>query len=333
MKDNFHIQWHITNSCNLRCRHCYQNDFSAKDDPPFSQLKKIFENVSAFLNREDRKLTVNITGGEVFLYQDWENLISYLYDSPLVKEVGIITNGFFITEKNLKHLEKFPRISIKISAEGFEKDSYEFFRGQGNFNKFIKGVEMLKETDFEKTLMFTLLETNFSQVEKGVDFLEQYNFDHIIIERFIPLGTGKDMKNQIISYENWIETARFLLVKCGLENDLSEIIPYRAFMLRLKNAIFDFYGAPCVIGIDGIAVMPDGTVFPCRRLPVKIGNLLEESLEEIWRQSALLELLRQRKFLKGKCNTCQQEECLGCRALAYAMTGDFLSEDPLCFVE
>jgi radical SAM protein with 4Fe4S-binding SPASM domain len=77
--------------------------------------------------------------------------------------------------------------------------------------------------------------------------------------------------------------------------------------------------------------MPEGTVYPCRRFPISVGNLLEKSLEEIWEKSELLEKLRYKKNLKGKCGRCEVEDCSGCRSLALSLTGDYLEEDPHCW--
>jgi len=330
-KETFHIQWHITNFCNLRCKHCYQNDFSPKEDLSFLQLKKIIENVFSFLNEENKNLIIDITGGEVFLHKDWRNLIQFLSNSSIVKELSVITNGFFLERETINFLKNFPKLKIKISTEGIDEKLYEFFRGNGSFLKFMKVIENLQKTNFEKVLMFTLLETNYSQIEKIFDFLDKYKFDKLIVERFIPLGRGEKIKENIISLENWVKTINFLIVKCGLEENISSVLPYRAFMVKIINKNYKLYGAPCIIGKDGIAIMPDGNVFPCRRFPLKIGNLLEKPLKEIL-ENPILKMLTNRKFLKGKCNRCEISECLGCRALAFAKTGNFLEEDPLCFL-
>ena len=77
--------------------------------------------------------------------------------------------------------------------------------------------------------------------------------------------------------------------------------------------------------------MPNGDVLPCRRFPVSIGNLLTYSLKTIWEKSDLLEKLRQKENLKGKCGNCEMEHCRGFRSLALALTGDYLAEDPHCW--
>jgi len=86
MTDTFHIQWHVTNFCNLRCIHCYQDDFTPGEDLLLSDLKKIFENITSFLRGRELSLVLDITGGEPFLYREWEKLLDYIYSSSSVEK-------------------------------------------------------------------------------------------------------------------------------------------------------------------------------------------------------------------------------------------------------
>jgi len=333
MENTFHIQWHINDRCNLRCLHCYQDIFTSERELSFPSLKDIFENIREFLKEEKKLLVVDITGGEPFLHDDFFSLIEFLISSEVVKKVGIITNGFFLDKENLNFLERFKKIEIKISAEGVDKETYELFRGKGNFEKFVETCNLLKSTNLKKTLMFTLLESNFSEVKKLFDFIENFEFDRFVVERFIPWGRGRKIQNQVISLKNWMETVKILFKKTGVEEIWSEILPYRAFMVERLKGEYNLFGAPCIIGKDGCAVMPDGSVFPCRRFPLSLGNLKETQFSEIWRNSEILKNLREKKFLKGRCKICKINDCNGCRAIAYSLTGDFFEEDPLCFLK
>jgi len=165
LENTFHIQWHITNFCNLRCRHCYQENFTPEKDLSFEELKKIFRNIEDFLKIENKKLVIDLTGGEIFLHKGWKKLIEMVYFSDFVLKAGIITNGFFFNNETIEFLKNFPEIEIKISSEGFDKETYEFYRGKGNFERFIEKMELLKKTEFYRTLMFTITESNAHQIE------------------------------------------------------------------------------------------------------------------------------------------------------------------------
>jgi radical SAM protein with 4Fe4S-binding SPASM domain len=93
----------------------------------------------------------------------------------------------------------------------------------------------------------------------------------------------------------------------------------------------------CAAGLSGLTIQPDGTVTPCRRLPLSIGNVRKDSLRELWVSSPILEALRNRNRYKGKCGACSRwAVCRGCRAIAYAWSrargaDDFCGDDPQCF--
>lgn len=86
----------------------------------------------------------------------------------------------------------------------------------------------------------------------------------------------------------------------------------------------------CTAGITRFHIFPNGDVTPCAYLPVKTGNIREQRFLEIVRDSAMFKALRARE-LKGKCATCTYKQiCGGCRSRAYATSGDYLAEDPVC---
>jgi radical SAM protein len=74
-----------------------------------------------------------------------------------------------------------------------------------------------------------------------------------------------------------------------------------------------------------------GDVHPSGFLPVAAGNIRNQDLGTIYRESPLFQSLREASQLKGKCGACEFKElCGGSRARAYGMTGDYLESDPAC---
>ncbi len=337
MENTFHIQWHITDVCNLRCRHCYQETYTKKNELPFSKMEKIFSNIADFVKKRKQKLVIDITGGEPFLYKRWKDIVTLVGNSGVVQELGIITNGFFLNKEKLDYLEECEKFTeLKISAEGITKENYEFYRGKDTYERFVDSCKLMGRylSKTEKTLMFTLTRNNVEQVPYLFNFLEDYGFDSFVVERFIPWGSGAKIREDVVSKADWKKTIDLLCERCGENPEAEEIAPYKAFMVKRVSGKKELllFGAPCIVGIDGLAVMPDGTVFPCRRFPLDIGNLTKSSLADIWEQSDVLKKARDRSLLKGKCKECKIDSCLGCRALAYSLTGDYLEEDPLCIL-
>ena len=88
----------------------------------------------------------------------------------------------------------------------------------------------------------------------------------------------------------------------------------------------------CQAGMSIGCITPDGDVTPCVMLPLSLGNINERSLKEIWSGSDTVATLKSRE-VKGMCGSCShRDECGGCRAAAWAVTGDLMAEDPYCWI-
>jgi radical SAM protein with 4Fe4S-binding SPASM domain len=87
----------------------------------------------------------------------------------------------------------------------------------------------------------------------------------------------------------------------------------------------------CLAGTGVCFISHQGEVYPCGYLPVLAGDLRQEPFEQIWQNALVFQQLRNTSNLKGKCGSCEFcNVCMGCRARAYAATGDYLDEEPFC---
>jgi radical SAM protein with 4Fe4S-binding SPASM domain len=333
VKDSFHIQWHITNLCNLRCKHCYQDDFSKRNDLDWLGLKKVSKNIFSALREWDQKACIHLTGGEPLLKLELFPLLSDLDQQPMVEELGIITNGLSFNQEVVNRLSTFSKLKkIKISLDGANAEINDSIRPKGTFDKVMRNFPLIKETRrFEILFMFTVMKRNFKNLPSLFRLCQDLSLDGLIIERFIPLGRGREIMGEVLSKEEWKEMIRMLLDFFPTVEEEHPFLPYQAFQISFNEEEPELLGAPCVIGMDGLCIMPEGNVFPCRRFPISIGNLLETPLKKIWEESDVLEELRKKENLKGKCGRCEMRDCRGCRSLALALTGDYLSEDPHCW--
>ena len=332
MRDPFHFQWHITNLCNLRCEHCYQDDFSTKKDLDWSGLRKVSENLLNTLREWDQKACIHVTGGEPFLRPELFHLLDHLNPQPAVDELGIITNGLLIDREKMRRLSDFSKLKkIKISLDGADAETNDAIRSKGVFEKVMQNISLTtKEKRFEVVVMFTAMRKNLRNLPSLFRLCQDSGINGLIIERFIPLGKGKGALDEVLDRDAWSEMIGMLTRFFSIEGGDPSVLPYQAFQISFTGEEPELLGAPCVIGVDGLCIMPEGNVFPCRRFPVSIGNLLETPLKQMWRQSGLLQELRKKGNLKGRCGRCGIEDCRGCRSLALALTSDYLAEDPHC---
>jgi radical SAM protein with 4Fe4S-binding SPASM domain len=333
MKESFFIQWHITNQCNLRCRHCYQDDFTRDSDLDWAGLRKVSWNLLAALENWNKTACIHLTGGEPLLRPELFSLLEELNQNAAIEELGLITNCLLADRERIKRLSGYSKLrKIKISLDGADPETNDAIRSKGNFERVIQNLRLLRrESRFEVILMFTVMKSNFRSLLPFIRLCQDLDMDGLILERFIPLGRGRGIIDQVLDKEAWKEFVEMLSGFFSVEGGEHLLLPYQAFQIRFHGEEPELLGAPCVVGSDGLCIMPDGDVFPCRRFPVSIGNLLKDSLQAIWKESEILERLRNKENLKGKCKKCEIEDCRGCRSLALSLTGDYLAEDPQCW--
>ncbi|MCX7918758.1 MAG: radical SAM protein [bacterium] len=332
----FHIQWHITDRCNLRCLHCYQEQFTRDTELHWQQLQHICDNLFATMEQWNAQLTIALTGGEPLLKEELWQLMDILSSSPVVSSLSIITNGTVIN-RYLSELNQVRNLTqLLVSLDGITAETNDAIRGKGTFAKTIANIQLAKEQlEVPIGIMFTLLNRNFAEAHDIIPFAKNLAVDSVILERFIPLGQGRDLKHEVISTRNLDNLYRNLFIQCDLEYHPEEMVKYRALQLLFeKDSVHPtLLGAECVVGKDGMALLPDGTVFPCRRFNIPIGNLLDTSLDELWRTSDVLRNIRNKELYKGACSICRVTDCFGCRAMTYALTGDYLAEDLHCCIK
>lgn len=331
MEDQFHIQWHITNLCNLRCQHCYQDNFSRDNDLDWGAIKNVSENILTTMKEWDQTACIHLTGGEPLLKSELYLLLSYLDQKPMVEELGIITNGLLLNQELIKKLSSFSKLKkIKISLDGADAEINDSIRQKGTFEEVVQNIPLIKKENlFEIIFMFAVMRRNFKSLSSLFKLSQDLGVDGLIIERFIPLGRGREIMDEVLGKEEWQELTKTLSDFFSMEED-RPFFPYQAFQISFHEGEQELLGAPCVIGRDGLCIMPDGTLFPCRRFPISIGNLLKDSLKTVWEKSEILKKLRRKENLKGKCGSCKIKDCRGCRSLALSLTGDYLEEDPHC---
>jgi radical SAM protein with 4Fe4S-binding SPASM domain len=80
-------------------------------------------------------------------------------------------------------------------------------------------------------------------------------------------------------------------------------------------------------------VTANGDVMPCVGVTIPLGNIRNQGLAEILKNSEVVRNLKKyRETIKGPCGSCEKsEECYGCRGAAYQITGDYLASDPTCW--
>ena len=166
MKEQFYIQWHVTNLCNLRCKHCYQDDFSKKSDLDWPGLQRVSDHFLTTLREWDKTACIHLTGGEPLLKPELFPLLKDLDQRSMVDELGIITNGLCIDQEMMRRLSGFSKLKkMKISLDGGDSETNDSIRSKGAFDKVIRNLSLIKKEDeFEILLMFTVMKKNLKSL-------------------------------------------------------------------------------------------------------------------------------------------------------------------------
>lgn len=344
-KDIFGFQWHITDRCNLRCTHCYQEDYSGSNELSLDALRRIADEVIRTLSKWNKKGDIALTGGEPFVKREIFPLIDYLESFDEIVSIDLLSNGTLIDESTVEKIVECSKIRcVQISLDGATPEVNNSIRGEGTFEKAIRAIRLLKGKSIPVNVMFTLQRRNAKDVPALISLAISEGIAGLTVERFVPVGSGSNMRDEMCTPQEiknafeYISTRVEYLRNNGAQTRISQSRPLWVLCnrvvtpLNINEACATNDGGICSIGLDGLCILPDATILACRRLPIPIGNLKRDSLLKIWHTSSLLYQIADKRNLKGKCNSCEYLlQCSGCRAMAYACTGDYLAEDPQCW--
>ena len=190
--EDFYFQWHITDKCNLRCTHCYQENYTDISDMSLEELKVIAKKLFKTLSKWNKQGDISITGGEPFIRRDLLSFLEYLDSSEQVSNLDILSNGTMLTDdivKRLKLIRKLHR--VQVSLDGASPKTHDEIRGHGTFEKAIDGIRILNRHRIDTKIMFTLQRCNMKDVPSLIDLAIREGITGLTIERLVPRVCGR----------------------------------------------------------------------------------------------------------------------------------------------
>jgi radical SAM protein with 4Fe4S-binding SPASM domain len=322
------ISWNTTRRCNLRCGHCYLDSTELRSgsggelttSEGIALLDEIAEYASGAM--------LVLSGGEPLLREDVYQLAEHASASGLSVVVG--TNGTLLDAYAARKLVESGVRGVGISLDSLKAERHDSFRGvRGAWEKTVQGIEECRKSGLDFQLQTTATRANYREIPALIEFA--YEMGARVFNLFFLVCTGRGEKMTDLSPQQYHDLLRYLAQNQGYGDMMvrARCAPHFArFMHEHTNKLPLIRG--CLAGINYCRVAPDGGVTPCPYLPVTLGNVREASFREIWEGSDVLRELRAGKP-GGKCGACfYASVCGGCRAKAYAATGDYLGEDPWC---
>ncbi|HCJ67800.1 MAG TPA: radical SAM protein [Elusimicrobia bacterium] len=336
----FHPVWEMTTGCNLKCIHCHASAGRRRpDELTTEEGKKLIAEIAKI---EEFRMLV-FTGGEPLVRPDLFTLLAY--GQSLGFNLMIATNGTLIDEKMAKELKRYGVVGLAISFDHPDCKVQNYIRGKEDaFELALRGIRACRKAGLALQMNVTAMQYNFSALSEIVDFAEKEKSDILLMYQLVPVGRGKNLQDVVLNRKENEKLLTFLSQKQRKIRTTIEPVAgpqYWAYLLSqngknngtyLKRVEKVFYG--CTAGSGIVYIKPNGEVWPCPFLEIPAGNVREKPFSEIWRTSPLFNNLRRKKeTLKGRCGICEYRTiCGGCRGRAYAYAGDYLAEDPSCFL-
>jgi AdoMet-dependent heme synthase len=338
--------WEVTQACDLACVHCRA---SAQPDRHPMELST---NEGKHLINQIAAMSVPVfvlTGGDPIKRPDLFELIEHARSMGV--RVSLTPSATpLLTKDIVVRLKAAGLARLAVSMDGASSETHDAFRGMaGSFSRTLEAIRWANEIGLPVQINTTFSRRNIAEIDAIVTIMDSLKITLWSVFFLVPTGRGK--LNDLLSAEEFEQVfARIYSLSKTASFDIktTEAQHYRRYLLQQKiaerNAGGQGYAHPGkaedAIGRaprglnDGkgfVFVSHTGEVFPSGFLPVSAGNIREQQLSAIYRESPLFQSLRDTSKLEGKCGACEFKQiCGGSRARAYALTGNPSAEEPCC---
>jgi radical SAM protein len=340
----FLVIWELTQACDLACVHCRacaiesRNPFELTTEEGFRLLEEV---------RSFGDPLMVFTGGDPLKRPDLFPLLAKSVRLGLRTTVTPSATPL-LTEGAIERFKDCGVARMAISLDGPDSESHDGFRRvEGSFDRTTLALEHARSIGLQTQVNTTVTRHNVGRLGEIARLVERSGVK--LWSAFFLVATGRASVSQDLTAEEYEEVFGFLynLSKTApFDIKTTEAQHYRRYVAQRRKAEGEGTAArpagPEAIqrqaGInDGkgfVFVSHTGEIYPSGFLPLAAGNVRRDSLTAVYRESPLFRTLRNADNLQGKCGECEYRNlCGGSRSRSYALTGNFLAEEPRCVYE
>jgi radical SAM protein with 4Fe4S-binding SPASM domain len=329
------VAWNLTRRCNLACAHCYiaaGPTETAAGELSTAACHRIIDEILA-VNAAPMLI---LSGGEPLLRPDLEEIAAHAAEDGATVVVG--TNGTGLTDARIAGLRAAGVRGVAVSIDSLRPSYHDNFRhGRGSLAETRGAVARLRAARLDVVVQTTVTRGNRAELEGLVAWAADAGAVAFNCYFLVATGRGAALGDlppaeyeavlaQLARWEGSYRGRMMVRAKCA---------PH--FMRHVhasdpESPVLN-YETRCPCGTQYCRITPDGKLTPCPYLPEVAGDLQARSFGDVWRSAPLLRRLRE-GALGGKCGVCEYRRvCGGCRARAFALSGDVLAADPSCTYE
>ena len=340
MKEYFSFQWHITDECDQRCKHCYifsEDNRKKLNVMTWAQMQEIFYNCMDFCEVYDRLPYFYITGGDPILHPDFWNLLALLKEHEI--PFTILGNPFHLTDEVCRRLREHGCQKYQLSLDGM-RETHDWFRKPGSFDCTLEKIECINKAGILSVIMTTVSGINRKEIPAIIDTAAAHHVDVFAFARYCPTSEEKDTGMTPLEYRELLEACdqkfkEYEAAGCSTyfnkKDHLWTLYEYEKGNFKIPEGAQEgmIYGG-CNCGNCHMTILPTGDLYACRRVQnSKVGNGLEDRMADVW----ICQMENYRDYTKfEKCFKCELLAwCRGCPAVASGKTGDFYAVDPQCW--
>ncbi|MFT5369546.1 MAG: radical SAM protein [Candidatus Latescibacterota bacterium] len=345
----FIVIWELTQACDLACVHCRASAQSYRNplELSFNEGRDLIDQICEF----GSPLLV-FTGGDPIKRPDVYDLIEYACARGL--RVAMTPSGTpLMTQDVVARLKDSGLSRLAVSLDGSSPALHDHFRQvSGSFQWTVDAINYAHEVGLPVQINTTMTRYNLEDFPNLVQKMIDLDIALWSVFFLVPTGRGQTDDELTPEEHEWVLTQLYELSRRVSFDIKTTAAPhYRRVMLQQaksngtlaevkRGGTIGFQVGSNAIGRatkgvnDGqgfVFISHLGQIFPSGFMPVSAGNVRKDSLVDVYRHSDLFVDLRDSEKLKGKCGVCEYRTlCGGCRARAYALTGDYLESDPAC---
>lgn len=324
------IAWEITRRCPLACKHCragaadhpYQDEFSTEE------CLRVLDSFQT-----PQKPMIIWTGGEPMYREDILQLVTAAGERGFRSVMAPC--GMFVTPEKLQALKKAGVMALSLSMDGHTEEAHDAFRCvSGAWQKIMLAMENARKAEMPFQINCTVSKLNVHHLPAIREIAIAQGAKALDLFFLVPVGRGKAMQDLALSPSEMESALRW-----AFEMDQKGPLHVRETCAPQAYRIWKSLGEPgarpsgCMGGKGFVFISHTGELQPCGFLDVPCGNLRDASYNfpALYQSSPVFCDLRNPRLYQGACGNCAfYEGCGGCRARAYAATGDYLAPETSC---
>lgn len=320
----YYVSLQVTEKCNLRCKHCYASAGEANyaNELTLDQWKSTISGIAEFADVE--KCIPIITGGEPLLRRDILDIIDFAMAK--LNNVVVVTNSLLLTDELIAELASRENLMIQVSLDGARRETHEYIRGKGTYDRAIRNIEKLVQNQINVGLSPICTETFFEEIDEyfqlakklGVKTVQLQPVQYIgraLTDQKIKRVNGDKLIRKITEY--YFSETYHDIIQYGLESK-------SVIHMRNLNKLIS-----CGTGHGTMYICANGDVYSCPNMMNKnyvIGNVTTDNLCNLYYNSPVyreLRALNVNQHFGDECANCEVKHFCGggCRGVCLANRG------------